>query len=86
MAGKGWTDPCSKNYNGQINLGLANPPRRGSDHLQYIYVMHCPACVQNYGANGSDIWQRKCPHHQGGARGELLQGTEREWRPCTNAV
>ena len=68
MAGKGWTDPGSVNRNDQMNLGPTNPLRRGSDHGQYVYVMHCPVCERNYGANGSDIWQRKCPFHKLGPR------------------
>ena len=81
MAGKGWTNPGSENHNGQINLGITNPPRDGSDHLQKVYVMHCPECVCNYGANGSDIHLRKCPCHQGGKPGEPLLGDEPDWRP-----
>ena len=42
---------------------------RGSDFGQYVYEMQCAACGHKYGANGSDIWQRKCPSCQGGARG-----------------
>ena len=79
MTGKGWTDPGSVNRNGQINLSPTNPLRCGSDHGQFVYVLHCPACEQNYGANGSDIWQRKCPCHEEAPRrgkgkpGEPLQ-------------
>ena len=81
MTGKGWTVPGRENRNGQINLGPTNPCRRGSDHRQYVYVMHCRTCKRNYGANGSDIWQRKCPFHQEGKSGEPLQGDECDWRP-----
>ena len=42
---------------------------RGNDFGQYVYELQCAACGQNYGANGSDIWQRKCPTCQGGAAG-----------------
>jgi hypothetical protein len=41
----------------------------GTDHGQYIYVLRCRTCGHEYGANGSDIWLRKCPAHDGGATG-----------------
>lgn len=41
----------------------------GTDHLQKIYVLRCRQCGEEYGANGTDIWQRRCPRHQGGMRG-----------------
>ena len=41
----------------------------GNDHMQYIYVLRCGHCSNEYGANGSDIFQRKCPRCQGGAPG-----------------
>ena len=80
-AGKGWTEPGSVNRHGQVNLGCTNPPRRGSNPRNWVYVMHCPVCVRNYGANGGDIHERKCPYHQGGEPGEPLQGDELDWRP-----
>ena len=66
------------NRNGQINLGCTTRP--GNDNNQYIYVMHCSDCEKNYGANGSDIFQRKCPYHQGGRQGLELIGDEPNWR------
>ena len=43
----------------------------GTDHNQRIYVLCCcrDRCGHEYGANGSDIWQRKCPECQRGAPG-----------------
>lgn len=43
----------------------------GTDHNQYVYVLECNEGreLHQYGANGSDIWQRKCPVHQGGRPG-----------------
>ena len=41
----------------------------GTDHGQKIYVLHCEHCGNEYGANGSDIWLRKCPACQGGRPG-----------------
>jgi hypothetical protein len=59
-------------------IGFVNPndqevirPTRkpGTDHGQYVYVLRCRGCGNEYGANGSDIWLRRCPAHDGGAPG-----------------
>lgn len=44
---------------------------RGTDHGQVAYRMECQVhnCHHVYGANGTDIFQRKCPRCQGGATG-----------------
>jgi hypothetical protein len=42
-------------------------PLPGNDHNQFLYVMQCQDCRHEYGSNGSDIWQRKCPSCQRGA-------------------
>ena len=55
------------NRNGQTNIRATDLP--GNDHLQRIYVLSCGRCGHEYGANGSDIFQRKRPHCQGGAPG-----------------
>jgi hypothetical protein len=41
----------------------------GTDHLQRIYVLQCEHCGTRYGANGSDIFERRCPTCQGGRPG-----------------
>jgi hypothetical protein len=43
----------------------------GTDHAAYSYKMECleNGCGYEYGANGSDIFQRKCPRCQGGNEG-----------------
>jgi len=41
----------------------------GTDHGQYVYVLRCRTCGHHYGANGSDIWLRRCPAHDCGAPG-----------------
>ena len=74
------TRPGFVNRKNQMNLGKTNPPRQGTDHGQSVYVMRCPQCRRNYGANGSDIWLRRCPYHQGGMPGLKLIGDEPEWR------
>ena len=45
--------------------------RPGTDHMQLSYRMECqmPGCGHVYGANGTDVFQRKCPQCQGGAPG-----------------
>jgi rRNA maturation endonuclease Nob1 len=43
--------------------------RPGNDHLQRAYKLECLDCGHAYGANGSDIFHRRCPSCQGGADG-----------------
>ena len=52
------------NKNNQKNKGRTGQP--GTDHCQWFYEMECLNCGHTYNANGSDIWQRKCPKCQGG--------------------
>ena len=37
----------------------------GTDYGQLAYRMECLKCGYVYGANGSDIFERKCPKCQG---------------------
>jgi hypothetical protein len=64
---KGTTDPGYENPNGQ--MVVRNTGKQGTDHLQYVYELRCTHCGRNYGANGSDIHERKCPQCQGGRPG-----------------
>lgn len=43
----------------------------GTDHGALAYRMEClnPACRHEYGANGTDVFQRKCPRCQAGEPG-----------------
>lgn len=41
----------------------------GNDHGQVVYVLRCNDCGQEYGANGSDIFFRRCPAHDNGGPG-----------------
>ncbi len=66
---KGTTEPGFLNPNGQLVIKKADPPRRGTDHLQWVYILECQHCHQRYGANGSDNHHRKCPACQGGRPG-----------------
>lgn len=52
------------NKNNQQNLGETG--QEGSDYGQHFYKMKCLKCGYEYKANGSDIWQRKCPKCQAG--------------------
>jgi hypothetical protein len=61
------TQPGYVNRNDQIVVRDTNRP--GNDHLQYVYILACQRCQNEYGANGSDIWLRKCPACQNGAPG-----------------
>lgn len=55
------------NRNGQVVIRNTGKP--GTDHGQFIYQLACSECGHVYGANGSDIFERKCPKHQQGAPG-----------------
>jgi len=61
------TDPGYVNRNGQTVVRATGEP--GTDHHQRIYVLRCTHCTTEYGANGSDIHERKCPKCQGGKAG-----------------
>ena len=52
------------NQNDQRNDGCTQEP--GTDYCQKFYRMTCLRCGHHYLANGSDIWQRKCPKCLGG--------------------
>jgi len=57
------------NRNQQLCTGQRNIA--GTDHGQFSYRLLCLAisCGHMYGANGTDVFQRKCPSCQGGAPG-----------------
>ena len=59
------TDEGYVNVNNQRNIGKTD--EKGTDFGQYLYMMHCNLCGHEYFANGSDIFQKKCPKCQGGA-------------------
>mgnify|MGYP000128943684 CR=1 FL=1 len=58
---------------GYVNKNFQRVTRQtdqpGNDHSQRVYVLNCDKCGHEYGANGSDIWQRRCPVCQNGAKG-----------------
>jgi PHP family Zn ribbon phosphoesterase len=53
------TKPGFVNRNGQVVIRNAGIP--GTDHGQKIYQIGCSSCGEVYGANGTDIFERKCP-------------------------
>ena len=53
------TEIGSINRCNQQNMGETGEP--GTDHMQKFYLMKCLNCGYEYKANGSDIWERKCP-------------------------
>ena len=59
------------NRNNQRCCGHRKVP--GTGPRQFAYRMEClePGCGYIYGANGADVFQRKCPRHkcQGGKPG-----------------
>jgi hypothetical protein len=61
------TDPGYENPNGQVVVRNTGLP--GTDFGQHIYELRCKHCGLSYGANGSDIHERKCPKCQGGRPG-----------------
>ncbi len=70
------TDVGYLNRNNQRNMGRTQA--EGTDHMQYLYTMRCENCDHEYFANGSDIFQKKCPKCQGGADTGFLGVTEKE--------
>ena len=50
-----------------------------------IYVLSCGACQHEYGANGSDIWLRRCPACEGGRPGCRIDTTDSRTRSRANS-
>jgi hypothetical protein len=61
------TSPGYTNRNRQRVVRATDLP--GTDHRQRVHVLHCEHCGTDYGANGTDIFQRRCPTSQGGRPG-----------------
>jgi hypothetical protein len=69
--GKGTTETGYRNRNRQVVIRVTH--LSGTDHYQYVYVLRYGKCSQEYEANGSDIFQRKCPNCRGAAPGLSVQ-------------
>ena len=67
------TLPGYENDNGQVVI--TRTQLRGTDYGQWVYELRCKNCGEHYGANGSDIWQRKCPNCGNGMKGLSLEKT-----------
>lgn len=67
---KGTTTPGFVNRHGQEVI--RDTSKAGTDHGQYVYELKCQNCGHRYGANGSDIHERKCPACQNGKPGLAL--------------
>lgn len=66
------TDVGYVNRNHQRVVRRTNQP--GNDHGQTVYVLRCGICGREHGANGTDIFQRRCPYHDPKSRGlDLLR-------------
>ncbi len=61
------TDPGYTNKNNQTVIRKTD--LSGNHYNQKLYVLQCEECCHQYGANGADIWLRRCPNCQGGADG-----------------
>ena len=57
---KGTTNPGYKNRNSQVVREKTS--WAGTDHNQMICILRCEKCGFSYGANTSDVFQRKCPN------------------------
>ena len=69
--GKGESVKVGKiNRRGQQCCGTRR--KKGTDHNQYAYKVCYTHCEHIYGANGSDMHERKCPKCQGGEPGILF--------------
>ena len=64
---RGTTAPGFVSRNDQTVLRKTGAP--GNDHNQVTYILRCGKCSHEYGANGSDIWLRRCPSCGGGRPG-----------------
>lgn len=58
------TDKGYINRNNQMNLGKTELD--GTDHMQKLYMMKCLECGSEYFANGTNIYEKKCPKCSGG--------------------
>jgi len=61
------TRPGFVNRNNQQVVRSTGTP--GTDYMQTVYEIRCLDCGTRYGANGSDIFQRRCPACQNGRPG-----------------
>ncbi len=68
----GTTVPGFQNENGQRVIRDTGFPSE-SFPGQRVYHLRCTHCGHDSGSNGTDVYKRLCPSHQGGATGEKLR-------------
>jgi hypothetical protein len=61
------TDIGHVNKHNQQVLEDTGKPGNGAN--QRMYKLQCLECGEVYGANGADIWERRCPNHDNGCPG-----------------
>jgi hypothetical protein len=68
------TVPGQINQHGQMLVRKTDRP--GNHRNQRTWILRCVGrdpdiigCGYEYGANGCDYWERRCPNHQDGAAG-----------------
>jgi putative restriction endonuclease len=59
--------PGDVNKNNQQLLRLT--AERGTDYNARVWVLKCKQCLNIYGSNSTDAWERKCPRCQKGRTG-----------------
>jgi hypothetical protein len=65
-----WTTPGAVNSKGQSVVRDSGIRNR---HSQRVFVLRCGHCEYEYGAQGCDVFLRKCPRCQGGKPGEAME-------------
>ena len=71
---QGTTQPGFINRNAQRVIRATGLP--AADKLQTAYVLECQQCQHRYAANGSDIFERRCPKCQSGKPGIHIDAGE----------
>jgi putative restriction endonuclease len=72
--------PGDINRNNQQLLRQTAEP--GTDHNAGVWILKCRRCLNIYGSNSTDAWERKCPTCQQGMAG-LAIPTERDGEEWT---
>ncbi|MHB0972261.1 MAG: hypothetical protein ACYC7A_18035 [Thermoanaerobaculia bacterium] len=65
-----WTTPGAVNPKGQTVVRDSGIRNR---HSQRVFVLRCGQCAYEYGAQGCDVFLRKCPRCQDGKAGEAME-------------
>lgn len=73
-AAKGTTEIGFVNRNGQVVI--RNTKKPGTDYGATIIQLGCSVCGHVYGANSTDVFERKCPEHPRNKRDKGKPGLE----------